>query len=183
MTDGGYGGISAEQLQNYIDRVERLEAEKKSLQDDVKEVYNEAKANGFDPKIMRRIVQRRRMDREDRQQHDSMVELYEGALEASAGPLEKRMRAGDASGSRDSEGASDAGSTDTSADGEAPAVSHGDGSGDALLTDVLEVARREGAPDAKTLCSRFCIGIGRASRLAKQAREQLNGASTASETA
>ena len=80
MTDAGYGGISPEQLRNYIERIEKLEEEKAQLQADVREVYNEAKNNGFDTKIMRQIVKLRKKDHDDRQQEESMLDLYKNAL-------------------------------------------------------------------------------------------------------
>ena len=80
MPDAGYGGISPEQLQNYIQRIEKLEEEKAALQSDITEVYNEAKANGFDTKIMRQIIRLREKDHEDRQQEESMLDLYKNAL-------------------------------------------------------------------------------------------------------
>jgi len=80
MVDAGYGGISPEQLQNYIERIEKLEEEKAALQSDIKEVYNEAKANGFDTKIMRQIIRLRKKDHDDRQQEESMLDLYKNAL-------------------------------------------------------------------------------------------------------
>ena len=80
MVDAGYGGISAEQLQNYIQRIEKLEEEKAALQSDIKEVYNEAKANGFDTKVMRQVIRLRKKDHEDRQQEESMLDLYKNAL-------------------------------------------------------------------------------------------------------
>ena len=80
MPDAGYGGISAEQLQNYIQRIEKLEEEKAALQSDIKEIYNEAKANGFDTKIMRQIIRLRKKDHDDRQQEESMLDLYKNAL-------------------------------------------------------------------------------------------------------
>jgi len=80
MPDAGYGGISPEQLRNYIERIEKLEEEKAALQQDLNEVYNEAKANGFDTKIMRQIIRLRKKDHEDRQQEESMIDLYKNAL-------------------------------------------------------------------------------------------------------
>jgi len=80
MVDAGYGGISGEQLQNYIQRIEKLEEEKSSLQSDITEVYNEAKANGFDTKIMRQLIRLRKKDHDDHQQEESMLDLYKSAL-------------------------------------------------------------------------------------------------------
>ena len=77
---GHNSGIAADQLRAFIERVERLEEEKQALTDDIKEIYSEAKSAGFDTKIMRKVVARRKMDEADRNTLDEMIELYEGAL-------------------------------------------------------------------------------------------------------
>lgn len=74
------GGIAADQLKQYIERIEKLEEEKANLQADVKEVYAEAKANGFDTKIMRQVIRLRKKDRDDRQEEEHMLDLYKRAL-------------------------------------------------------------------------------------------------------
>lgn len=78
MTD--VGGIAAEQLRSYIERVERLEEEKAGLGADIRVVYAEAKGNGFDPKIMRQIVRLRKMDAQDRQEMEALLDVYRAAL-------------------------------------------------------------------------------------------------------
>ena len=60
------GGIAGAQLKSFIERIERLEDEKRALGEDIKEVYAEAKGSGFEPKIMRQIIKIRRMDKEER---------------------------------------------------------------------------------------------------------------------
>ena len=81
MSEIGHNStVSVGQLRSYIERVERLEGEIKDLQADKKEIYGEAKANGFDATIMRKVVQRRRMDPAARAEIDSLVEVYEDAL-------------------------------------------------------------------------------------------------------
>ena len=60
------GGIAGDQLRSYIERIERLEEEKAALAADIKEVFAEAKANGFDVKIMRQVLKLRKMDKDDR---------------------------------------------------------------------------------------------------------------------
>ena len=72
--------IQADQLRLLIERIERLEEEKKGISDDIKDVYGEAKAVGYDPKIMRTIVRLRRMEKNDRDEMDSLVETYRAAL-------------------------------------------------------------------------------------------------------
>jgi uncharacterized protein (UPF0335 family) len=73
-------GIAVGQLRSLIERVERLEEEKAALTADIREVYAEAKGNGFQPKIMRQVVRLRKLDREDRQEQEALLDLYLGAL-------------------------------------------------------------------------------------------------------
>jgi uncharacterized protein (UPF0335 family) len=68
------------QLKSYVQRIERLEEERKALGDDIREVYAEAKANGFDVKAMRVVVRLRKHDTEERKEHEALVELYREAL-------------------------------------------------------------------------------------------------------
>ena len=72
--------VSDEQLRLFIERIERLEEEKKAIADDVRDVYAEAKANGYDPKIMRMVVRLRRMESHTRQEQDAILETYRAAL-------------------------------------------------------------------------------------------------------
>jgi uncharacterized protein (UPF0335 family) len=76
----GHNGFAASQLRSIIERVERLEEEKQAIADDIKEVYEEAKGNGFDTKIMRRVVQLRKMDAADRAEAAAILDLYMSAL-------------------------------------------------------------------------------------------------------
>lgn len=78
MTD--VGGIAADVLRSFIERVERLEEEKKNFADDIKDVYAEAKSQGFDAKIMRQIVRLRKMEDNDRQEQEALLDLYTHAL-------------------------------------------------------------------------------------------------------
>ena len=73
-------GAGAEQLQQFIERVERLEEEKRALMADIKDVYAEAKATGFEPKIMRQIVRMRGMDRDLLNEQDELLTIYRTAL-------------------------------------------------------------------------------------------------------
>jgi uncharacterized protein (UPF0335 family) len=73
-------GITAEQLRSYIERVERLESEKAEIADQIKEVMAEAKADGFDTKVMRQVLKLRKMDARDRAEQESLLELYTRAL-------------------------------------------------------------------------------------------------------
>jgi uncharacterized protein (UPF0335 family) len=78
MTD--VGGVAAEQLRSLIERIERLEEEKSALSGDIKEVYAEAKGNGFEPRIMRQIVKIRKMDKDALDEEESLLDLYKRAL-------------------------------------------------------------------------------------------------------
>jgi uncharacterized protein (UPF0335 family) len=71
--DGGH-------LKAFIERIEKLEEEKRALADDVKDVYGEAKSMGFDPKIMRKIISLRRQDRAKREEEAEILDLYLSAL-------------------------------------------------------------------------------------------------------
>ena len=71
---------SEEQLRLLIERVERLEEEKKGIADDIRDVYSEAKAVGFDAKIMRQIVRLRKMSKDDRVEMEAILETYKKAL-------------------------------------------------------------------------------------------------------
>ncbi|AWB08374.1 hypothetical protein TSH100_23690 [Azospirillum sp. TSH100] len=74
------GGIAADRLKSFVERIERLEEEKRGLQEDIKEVYAEAKGTGFDTKIIRQIIRLRKMDKADRQEQEAILELYKEAL-------------------------------------------------------------------------------------------------------
>ena len=74
------GNVAADQLRLFIERIERLEEEKKGIADDVKDVYAEAKANGYDTKTMRKIVALRKMETHVRQEADALLETYRAAL-------------------------------------------------------------------------------------------------------
>lgn len=68
------------QLRSLVERIERLEEEKKTIAADIKEVYAEAKANGFDTKVMRKVISLRKKDVAERQEEDAMIDLYMQAL-------------------------------------------------------------------------------------------------------
>lgn len=72
--------ITKEQLKSYIERIERLEEEKATLALDVREVYAEAKANGYDTKVMRKVISLRKVDAAEREEQDQLLELYQQAL-------------------------------------------------------------------------------------------------------
>ena len=74
------GGIAAERLRQLIERIERLEDEKAALAADIREIYAEAKAVGFDAKIMRQIIKLRKMDTADQQELEALIDTYKQAL-------------------------------------------------------------------------------------------------------
>ncbi|PWR19459.1 DUF2312 domain-containing protein [Zavarzinia aquatilis] len=73
-------GIAGEQLRQFVARIERLEEEKAALAADIKEVYAEAKGNGFDTKVLRTVIRLRKIDKAERQEMDAILELYLEAL-------------------------------------------------------------------------------------------------------
>ncbi|OJX99512.1 MAG: DUF2312 domain-containing protein [Rhizobiales bacterium 63-22] len=72
--------IAAGQLRSLIERIERLEEERKAIADDIKEVYAEAKGTGFDPKTIRAIIRLRKKEDHERQEEEAMLHLYMDAL-------------------------------------------------------------------------------------------------------
>lgn len=72
--------IAAGQLRAFIERIERLEEEKRTIADDIKEVYLEAKGTGFDTKAVRSIIKLRKKDRAQRQEEEAILDLYKAAL-------------------------------------------------------------------------------------------------------
>jgi uncharacterized protein (UPF0335 family) len=74
------GNVAADQLRLFIERIERLEEEKKGVGDDVKDVYLEAKATGYDAKIIRQVIRLRKMPVHDRQEMEAVLQTYLAAL-------------------------------------------------------------------------------------------------------
>ena len=74
------GTVAADQLRLFIERIERLEEEKKGIADDIRDVYAEAKANGYDTKTMRSVGRLRRLETHTRQEMDALLETYRAAL-------------------------------------------------------------------------------------------------------
>lgn len=79
-------GFAADQLLGIVQRVERLEEEKAALGHDVKEVFMEAKGNGFDTKVLKQVIKLRKMDKADRQEQEAILDLYMRALEQANRP-------------------------------------------------------------------------------------------------
>ncbi len=85
MADGsasveGATTVAADRLRSFIERIERLEEEKAAILNDVKEIYAEAKGEGYDVKILRQVVRIRKMDRAERQEQEAILDLYLSAL-------------------------------------------------------------------------------------------------------
>ncbi len=74
------GTVSAEQLRLFIYRIERLEEEKKGIADDIKDVYAEAKGQGYDVKTMRQIIRLRRIEKDARLEQEALLDTYKAAL-------------------------------------------------------------------------------------------------------
>ncbi len=74
------GGIAGDRLKSFIERIERLEEEKRALAEDIKEVFAEAKGTGFDTKIMRQIIKIRKMDKDDLDEQETLLDVYKRAL-------------------------------------------------------------------------------------------------------
>jgi uncharacterized protein (UPF0335 family) len=73
--------ITAAELRQYIERIERLEEEKKGIADDVKAVYSEAKGQGYETKIVKQIIRLRRMEKDARDEEEALLDTYKKALD------------------------------------------------------------------------------------------------------
>ena len=80
------GGVAAGQLRSFIERIERLEEEKKGLSDDIRDVFAEAKGNGFDTKVMRQVIRLRKKEPAERQEEEAILDLYMHALGMTPAP-------------------------------------------------------------------------------------------------
>jgi uncharacterized protein (UPF0335 family) len=75
------GGVAGDQLRAFVERIENIEEEIRSLTEDKKEIFAEAKGEGFDVKILKEVIRIRKQDQEERQEHESLLEVYLHALE------------------------------------------------------------------------------------------------------
>lgn len=82
-------GFAHGQLRSIVERIERLEEEKKTIAADIKEVYAEAKANGFDTKILRKVISLRKKEASEREEEQSMLDVYMAALGMIPGEAEE----------------------------------------------------------------------------------------------
>jgi uncharacterized protein (UPF0335 family) len=76
----GHNSISADRLKSFVERVEKLEEERKAIAGDIRDIYAEAKGVGYDVKTLRKIVQLRKMDAADRDEQDAILDTYKHAL-------------------------------------------------------------------------------------------------------
>lgn len=74
------GGVATDKLKQLIDRIERLEEEKHNIASDIRDTYAEAKASGFDAKVMRKVISARKMDEHERDEQETLFEVYKKAL-------------------------------------------------------------------------------------------------------
>ncbi len=79
------GGVAGDQLRTFVERIERLEEEKKVISDDIKDVYAEAKGNGFDVAILRKVVTLRKKQPHEREEEEAVLDLYLHALGMAGG--------------------------------------------------------------------------------------------------
>lgn len=80
--------VAADQLKAFVERLERLEEEKQTISDDIRDVYAEAKANGFDVKVLRTVIRLHRQDKSEREEMEAILELYLQALGMGYGKQE-----------------------------------------------------------------------------------------------
>jgi uncharacterized protein (UPF0335 family) len=78
--------VAQDQIRAFIERIERMEEEKQAIADDIKEIYAEAKGNGFDVKVLRQIVRIRKQDAAERMEQEALLELYMAALGMAVAP-------------------------------------------------------------------------------------------------
>ncbi|MBL8575030.1 MAG: DUF2312 domain-containing protein [Hyphomicrobiaceae bacterium] len=82
--------VTPGQIKAFVERIERLEGEKKTIADDIKDVYGEAKANGYDVKVLRKVISLRKQDKAKREEMEAILELYLDALGMT--PIETAIR-------------------------------------------------------------------------------------------
>ena len=85
----GSVGIAGERIRSFIERVEQIEEELKALNEGKKEVFAEAKGEGFDVKVLKEILKLRKQDKDERDEQESLLDLYMQAMEQSDEPLQK----------------------------------------------------------------------------------------------
>ena len=82
-------GVARDQLRAFVERIERLEEDKKAIADDIKEIYAEAKGNGFDTKVLRQVLRIRKQDQNERAEQEAILDLYLHALGMAPAPVDE----------------------------------------------------------------------------------------------
>jgi uncharacterized protein (UPF0335 family) len=82
--------VAQDQIRAFIERIERMEEEKKAIAEDIKEIYAEAKGNGFDTKVLRQVVRIRKQDHAERMEQEALLELYMTALGMAVDPAQDK---------------------------------------------------------------------------------------------
>jgi uncharacterized protein (UPF0335 family) len=85
----GPGGVAGDQLRAFVERIEHVEEEIKALTEDKKDIYSEAKGQGFDVKILREVIRIRKQDQKERDEQESLLDVYLHAIAAAPPPLAK----------------------------------------------------------------------------------------------
>jgi uncharacterized protein (UPF0335 family) len=83
----GPGGIAGDRLRSFVERIERLDEEIKGLTEDKKDVFAEAKGEGFDVKILKEVIRLRKQDEDERDERESLLDVYMHALSTAAAPV------------------------------------------------------------------------------------------------
>jgi uncharacterized protein (UPF0335 family) len=78
--------VAQDQLRAFVERIERMEEEKRAIAEDIKEIYSEAKGNGFDTKVLRQVIRIRKQDHSERMEQEAILDLYMAALGMQAAP-------------------------------------------------------------------------------------------------
>jgi uncharacterized protein (UPF0335 family) len=76
--------FAKDHLKAFIERIEKLEEEKKAIADDIKDVYAEAKGNGYDVKALRQVIRLRKQDKDEREEHETLLDVYMRAMETTS---------------------------------------------------------------------------------------------------
>lgn len=84
--------VAQDQLKAFVERIERMEEEKAAIASDIRDIYAEAKGNGFDTKVLRQVVKIRKQDHSERMEQEAILELYLQALGMAAAPREDEMQ-------------------------------------------------------------------------------------------
>lgn len=80
MSELGHNSVAKDQLKSFVERIERLEEEKAGIASDIRDIYSEAKGNGFDVKALRAIIRLRKQDADERAEHEAILDTYKHAL-------------------------------------------------------------------------------------------------------